>query len=147
MSPIEAGVLVLGVVLGLALFATVMVALASLIRTLGSARKAIDELTSRAIPMLDEAHEVVRLARKDMDKVDTLLTRADSISGTVDSASKLAYSLFSNPAVKALALASGGARAVARLGRNRTGSVRRLGRGRSLRKASAVLAPGADSPS
>ncbi|MGH9189057.1 MAG: hypothetical protein ACRD0Q_03350, partial [Acidimicrobiales bacterium] len=62
---------------------------------------------------------VVRQATADLSKVDTLLDRASSISGTVDSASRLAYGLFSNPAVKAMALASGGARAFRRLRQSR----------------------------
>lgn len=119
-GPIEAVVLAVGVALSLVLFGVILLALASLIRTLRSARVAIDDFSAAAIPLLNDAHDVVRQARTDLGRVDTLLTRADSISGTVDSASKLAYSLFSNPAVKALALASGGARAVGRLRRGRS---------------------------
>ena len=48
-----------------------------------------------------------------------MLGTAESIGGTVDSASRLAYLLFSNPAIKAVALASGTGRAARRFRRIR----------------------------
>ncbi|MGQ0744393.1 MAG: hypothetical protein ACT4OS_08685 [Acidimicrobiales bacterium] len=127
---LETVVLVLGAMAGAVLFVLVLVALVSLIRTLASARSAIDDFHTRAVPLLDDTHEVVRQAKADLGKVDTLLTRADAISGTVDSASKLAYTLVSNPAVKVLALATGGARAVGRLRRGQLTRVLSPGRAR-----------------
>jgi len=134
LGPVEVVVLVMAAGFALVLFGIIVFALATLVRTLNSARAAIDDLHAAAIPLLNDAHDVVRQANSDLAKVDTLLTRADSISGTVDSASKLAYSLFSNPAVKALALASGGARAIGRLRRGRRRGLA-LGRGRAARRA------------
>jgi hypothetical protein len=51
--------------------------------------------------------------------VDALLESAESISSTVDSASRLAYLAFSNPVIKALAFAGGTGRAIRRVRRNR----------------------------
>lgn len=141
-GPLEMVVVVVASALGLALFVLVMVALGTLIRTLRSARSAIDDLHATAIPLLNDAHEVVLQARTDLGKVDTLLSRADSISGTVDSASKLAYSLFSNPAVKMLAVASGGARALGRLRRGRSGAVGGAAKRRALGRGAAKLESG-----
>ena len=47
-----------------------------------------------------------------------ILGTAESISSTVDSASRLAYLTFSNPVIKALAFASGTSRAVRRFRRD-----------------------------
>lgn len=144
LGPLEVVALVLGLGLALVLFGFVLFALALLIRTLRSASSAIDDFHAKAIPLLDDVHDVVRQARTDLGKVDTLLTRADSISGTVDSASKLAYSLFSNPAVKALAVASGGARAIGRLrkGGGAISARRAARRGRALPDGIRHLGPG-----
>jgi len=50
-----------------------------------------------------------------------VIGRAESIGGTVDSASRLAYLAFSNPLIKAVALGTGTSRAVRRLRRRRRG--------------------------
>jgi hypothetical protein len=56
-------------------------------------------------------HATVRQANSELAKVDTILDRADSIAGTVDSASRLSYRAFSTPLIKTMAFASGSARA------------------------------------
>jgi hypothetical protein len=60
----------------------------------------------------------VRRANEDLERVDRVLESVESISVTVDSASRLAYLTFSNPVVKGLAFASGTARAVRRMRRD-----------------------------
>ena len=49
-----------------------------------------------------------------------MLGTAESIGGTVDSASRLAYLAFSNPVIKTMALASGTGRAARRFRRIRS---------------------------
>lgn len=90
-------------------------ALAALVRTLATLRVTIDEVRQAGLPLLADLHSAVRQANSELGRMDVLLDRAESISGTVDSASRLAYTAFSNPLVKAIALASGGARAFRRL--------------------------------
>ena len=53
------------------------------------------------------AHEIMRL--------DGLVTTAESVTGTVDSASRLAYIAMANPVIKGVAFASGTAKAARRL--------------------------------
>jgi uncharacterized protein YoxC len=101
------------------LVAGLLFAVASLTRTLESARRTLDDVRRVGVPLLEDLHAAVRHAEVDLSKVDNLLERADSISGTVDTASRLAFGLVSNPAVKSMALASGAAKAFGRLRRFR----------------------------
>jgi len=94
-------------------------ALAALVRTLAVLRATVDELHHKTIPLVEDMHSTVRQANSDLVRVDALLESAESISGTVDSASRLAYLAFSNPVIKALAFAGGTGRAVRRFRRNR----------------------------
>jgi uncharacterized protein YoxC len=113
-------------------------AVGALIRTLRSARLAIDDVHRVAMPLLADMHLAVRHASADLSKVDGFLGHAESISGTVDTASRLAFELVSNPAVKAVAVASGGARAFQRLRSGRRSGRQRNGReadGRNGRRA------------
>jgi hypothetical protein len=88
-----------------------LIALASLTRTLRSLREAVDELRRETVPVVGDMHAAVRKANAELARVDGLLETAESIGSTVDSASRLAYLTFSNPVVKALAFASGTSRA------------------------------------
>lgn len=82
-------------------------ALGAAIRTLGAMRAAVDEVRRVSIPLLTDLHSAVRKADADLGRMETVLERAETISGTVDSASRLAYTAFSNPVVKMMALGSG----------------------------------------
>lgn len=90
-------------------------AIGAFIRTLGVVRAAVVDLHGRAAPLLDAAHAAVRQASTDLDRVDDLLDTANTITHTVDTASRLAYTAFSSPVVKGLALATGVGRAARRI--------------------------------
>jgi hypothetical protein len=96
------------------------VALVSITRTLQEVRKAVQLLHSETVPVVAELGDTVRAANAELERVDDLLGTAESISGTVDSASRLAYLAFSNPMIKALALASGTSRAARSFRRQRS---------------------------
>ncbi len=85
--------------------------LGAAIRTMNTVRHAVDDLRRETVPLLADVHSAVREATGRLDQVETVLDRADSISGTVDSGTKLAYRVLATPLIKLLALASGGARA------------------------------------
>ena len=93
-------------------------ALASLIRTLGQLRTTLEQVRAEAVPLVTDLRVTVGQANAELDRVDGLLVSAESISATVDSASRLAYLFFANPIVKALAFGSGTARAARRLRRS-----------------------------
>jgi hypothetical protein len=91
-----------------------LVALGALMRTMAALQTAIEEFRGETMPLMGDLQGTVKQANVDLERVDALLDRAESISGTVDSASRLAYLAFSNPVVKALAFGAGTARAVRR---------------------------------
>jgi hypothetical protein len=99
-------------VIGVVLLA---VALSSILKTLRAVREAVDLLRSETVPVMAELGDTVRTANAELVRVDDLLGTAESITGTVDSASRLAYLAFSNPVIKGLAFATGTGRAARRL--------------------------------
>jgi hypothetical protein len=86
-------------------------AIISLTRTLAAVRLSVEELRRETLPVIDELQRTVTQANSDLERLDTLLDSATSVTNTVDSASQLAYLAFSNPVIKAIAFASGTARA------------------------------------
>jgi len=88
-----------------------LAALVSLIGTLRTLRETADELRRTTVPLVSDVRETVAQANAELERVDGLLVTAESISTTVDSASRLAYLAFSNPVVKVLAFGAGTARA------------------------------------
>jgi hypothetical protein len=94
-------------------------ALTALVRTLRVLRTAIDEFREESVPLVADLRATVGQASGELERVDGLLLRAESISATVDSASKLAYIAFSNPVIKVMAFGAGTARAARRFRRDR----------------------------
>ena len=95
----------------------IVVLAASMQRTLKSMERAVDGLVTEALPVVTDLRSTVSQANQELERVDGLLGTAESIGGTVDSASRLAYLAMSNPAIKLMAFASGTARVASRLRR------------------------------
>ncbi len=110
MSAGEVAAVVAAVAAGL-LVVGLLFTLGAAIRTMNTVRHTVEDLRRESIPLLADVHSAVREASGRLDQVETILDRTDSISGTVDSSTKLAYRVFAAPLIKLLALASGGARA------------------------------------
>ena len=96
-------------------------AFASLVRTLAALREAVEQLRRETVPLVSDLRSTVTQANAELERVDGLLGTAESISATVDSASRLAYLAFSNPLVTARALGAGTARAARRFRRREKG--------------------------
>jgi uncharacterized protein YoxC len=64
----------------------------------------------------DEVDATLAEARAEVARADAVLETAQSLSGTVDAASRLAYATLSNPVIKTMAYATGAGRAARRLG-------------------------------
>jgi hypothetical protein len=92
-----------------------VIAVASLVRSLRALRETVDALRDEAVPAIAELRGTVEAANAELDRVDGLIDRAESVSATVDSASRLAYMATANPAIKLMAAASGTRRAARRL--------------------------------
>lgn len=114
----DVAAIIVAVLAGIGLVGLLMM-LRAATRTLAALRIAVDDLRRETVPLLADVHTAVRQANADLERVDTLLGTAESISTTVDSASRLAYLAFSNPVIKLLALASGTSRAARHLRRDR----------------------------
>ncbi len=78
-------------------------------------RSVVDDLDRRTIPLVAEAHRVVDQASSEMERVGAVLESTESVTQTVDSASRLAYRAFANPVVKVLAVRAGAAGGLRRL--------------------------------
>jgi uncharacterized protein YoxC len=108
------------IVVAIASVAAVMLLLFALIsvhRTLTTMRLSIEELRREALPVVSELHRTVAQANLELERVDTLLDSVQSVTVTVDSFSRLAYLTFSNPLIKAVAIATGTGRAARALRR------------------------------
>lgn len=90
-------------------------ALASLSRTLRSVRVTVEQLRLETVPLLGGLRTTIEQANAELDRVDGVLEKAESIGSTLDSGSRLAYLAFSNPLIKLMALGSGTRRAARRL--------------------------------
>jgi hypothetical protein len=118
MDASDAAAVVVAVASALAL-AVLVYAIIAVNRTLAQLRSAIEDLRRETLPVVSEMRSTVLQANVELERVDNLLGTAESISSTVDSASRLAYLAFSNPVIKAIAFASGTGRAARRFRRRR----------------------------
>jgi hypothetical protein len=89
-----------------------VVLLARRVRQLG---QLVSDLERETVPLLRQARVVVEEAATEMVRVGDVLGSAESVSATVDSASRLAYRAFGNPVVKVLAFGTGTGAALRRL--------------------------------
>jgi predicted cobalt transporter CbtA len=82
-----------------------------LVRTLRALRTTVAVLQEETRVLLDDAHDAVRDAAAEVDRIDRLVTSAEKLDG----AQRLAYKTLSSPVVKAMAFGSGVSRAAHRL--------------------------------
>ena len=86
-------------------------AIVSVTKTLTTVRLSIEQLRRETLPVIDELEKTVSQANADLARLEPLLESAGNVTQTVDSASSLAYLAFSNPVIKAIAFATGTAKA------------------------------------
>jgi len=120
-GPVTAGEIagVIGTAVGTILIVGFAVAFVGLLRTLRTLVVAIEQLRAEVVPLAGQWRRTVDQANAELTRVDGLLDTAESVSGTLDSVSRLTYLTFSNPMIKFLALATGTGRAVRRFRRRR----------------------------
>jgi hypothetical protein len=104
------------------------VGVVALLRTLRALREVAHLLRTETAPVLDDLRDTVDAANGEIERLDRLVTTAESVTGTVDSASRLAYIAVANPVIKGVAFASGTAKAARRL-RGRRGDNGAIDRG------------------
>ena len=103
-----------------------LVAVAALVLTIQSLRRSaralqqtVDVLRQETVPMVIDLRDTVQQANVELQRVDGILDRAESIAGTVDNASRLTFRAFSPPVIRTMSLVAGAGRARRRL-RGRT---------------------------
>ena len=99
-----------------AILAGVLIAtLYSLTRTLQTLRTTVEQLREETVALLDDAHDAVREATIEVDRIDRLVGSAEKINDAVDGAQRMAYKTLASPVVKAMAFGSGVSRAAQRI--------------------------------
>ncbi len=116
MSPAELAALVAAIAFAMLVVGALFL-MGTAMRTLSTMRVAVEDLRRTSVPLLTDVHTAVRQANGDLIHVEGLLETAESISGTMDSASRLALAAFSNPMVKLAAWFAGTSKALRRLRR------------------------------
>lgn len=117
LAELSASDLTLVVVTGCSVVAVVAVlfAMARVLVVMRRVTRTLDEVTDRALPLVEELGAGVAEANEALARVDRVVGSAESISATVDATSKLAYRALSAPVIKTVAVTSGASRAARRL--------------------------------
>ena len=114
--------LVVGAVLGVLVFAALVVTLLRVRDALREVRRELTDLRAETAPLVAElraatsdARHAVQAARDDLDRFDRVLGSAEAISATAARSGRVARTTLSTPVIKAAGLATGTSRAVKRL--------------------------------
>jgi hypothetical protein len=113
-----------------------LVVVVVLTRRVRELQEIVQNLGNEAMPLVRDARVVMDHAAMEMERVGDVLATTEAVSGTVDSASRLAYRIFANPVVKFLAFGTGVRSALRRLF-SRRGPTNRRATGRAAVTATA----------
>jgi ABC-type uncharacterized transport system permease subunit len=106
MSGSEVAALVVAVAATVALAGLLAVVIA-LLRAVRELRVTVTALGMESQAVVEELHEAVRGTNAELERIDNVLHAAESVTDTLDSASRLAYLTVGSPVVKGLAAATG----------------------------------------
>jgi len=109
--------------LSLVMVAVMVIAVQSMVRTLRELRLTVDELRGSTLPMVEDLRSTVAKAGDGLERVDGIIDRAESITTTVDNASRLTYKAMAPPLIKTISLIAGAGRATRRIRWGRSGRV------------------------
>jgi predicted PurR-regulated permease PerM len=88
-------------------FVLLVLTLVSLHRAVRDLRQVLRQLRDEAVPAVQELRATVRQANAELDRVDDLLGSAETVAGTVESASELTYRAMSRPLIRMMSLGTG----------------------------------------
>jgi predicted PurR-regulated permease PerM len=88
-------------------FVLLVLTLVSLHRAVRDLRQVLRQLRDEAVPAAQELRATVRQANAELDRVDDLLGSAETVAGTVESASDLTYRAMSRPLIRMMSLGTG----------------------------------------
>ena len=98
--------------LGLVVIVAAVRSVSRLVRDLASG---LEDLRRQTVPLLADTRAALRKEQGANRKLDALIESAESLTGTADSASRLAHRMLTNPFVKIAAFVTGTKRAAQRL--------------------------------
>lgn len=111
---------VVAIVLCLGAAALFVVIARRMVRALRELNALTESLRVEAVPLVSDLRATVRQAGDDLDRVEAVLGKAETIATTVDAASRLTYRALRPPLVKTMAFVSGAGRATRRLRGSKT---------------------------
>ncbi len=103
----DQAVLAVAVAVLAAALVLVVVTLAVVGHRVRQLRGLVEQLRDDVVPAAARARAAAEHAASELERVGDVLGSAEAVSATVDSASRLVYRAFANPAVKTVAYASG----------------------------------------
>jgi hypothetical protein len=106
---------VLVTIAGIAAFVVLLVVALALGRSLRELRRTLDHVQAETIPLIAALHDTALEAGLEVERIDDLLETAESISATVEGASRLGYLAFRRPMVSVVAASRGVGRGMWRL--------------------------------
>jgi thymidine phosphorylase len=77
------------------------------VRAVRDLRVTVEALRLESQAVVEELQEAVRGTNAELARIDNVLQAAESVTDTLDSASRLAYLTVGSPVVKGLAMATG----------------------------------------
>lgn len=89
-------------------------ALVSAFRVLTTTRDLLEDVRTKATPMLQELNQTVEGVNRELEHVDQILTSVKGTAGAVEGITKTVATAVSHPAIRAIAIAAGAARAYQR---------------------------------
>lgn len=107
----------------------VVVTLAALTKSLRALQDAVQQLHDETLPLAAELRDAVTTTTYHVERVERVITAAESVEDRLDNASRLAYRTMQSPVVKAMAFGAGVQRTAQRLS------------GREPQPAAAVVTP------
>ena len=137
MSAIDVAAVV-AIVLCLAAAVVLAVMVRRMVRALRDLDALAESLRVEAVPLVSDLRATVRQAGVDLDRVEAVLGKAETIATTVDAASRLTYRALRPPLVKTMAFMSGAGRATRRL----RGTQAAVGRGAEARAIEGTVVDG-----
>jgi hypothetical protein len=137
MSAIDVAAVV-AIVLCLAAAVVFAVMIRRMVQALRDLDALAESLRVEAVPLVSDLRATVRQAGADLDRVEAVLGKAETIATTVDAASRLTYRALRPPLVKTMAFMSGAGRATRRL----RGTQPAVGHGAETRAIEATVVDG-----
>lgn len=114
MSAADLAAVLVGI-LALAVAAVTVVVVHRLLAVATELSRAVETVDRELLPAVEELRRAAVDARDEVERLDRIIEGSELVADRVDAASKIAYSAFSRPVIKAMAVRAGTAEAVRKM--------------------------------